>query len=84
MFAATFGWLLIVAPVQYLAFAVLGAPARNALRGKIVATYDPVTDTTMDVPVGTAHRGFEIGYREKPVSLTAALAAAVFWAISAL
>ena len=84
MFAATFGWLLIVAPVQYLAFAVLGAPARNALRGKIVATYDPVTDTTMDVPVGTAHRGFEIGYREKPVSLTAALAAAVFWVISAL
>jgi hypothetical protein len=85
MFGATFGWLLIVAPVQYLVFAVLGAPARNALRDQTVATYDPVTDTMkMDVSVGSAHSGFEIGYREKPVSLTAALAAAVFWVISAV
>lgn len=85
MALATFGWLLIVAPVQYLAFAVLGAPARNVLRGKTVAAYDPVTDTTeMGAPVGRAHSGFEIGYRNKPVSLTAALAATVFWVISAL
>jgi hypothetical protein len=53
------------------------------LRGKTVAAYDPATDTTkMGLPVGSAHSGFEIGYREKPVSLTAALAAAVFWVIS--
>ena len=85
MFLVTLGWLLVVAPIQHVVFAVLGAPARNAYRNKETASYDPVSDrTTLAAPVAEARTGFTIGYRDKPVTLTAALASAAFWLISVL
>jgi hypothetical protein len=34
MFLVTLAWLLVVAPIQHVVYAVLGAPARNAFRNK--------------------------------------------------
>jgi hypothetical protein len=85
MLVATTGWLVAVAPVQHAAYAVLGAPARNALRNKQTASYDPSTDTTtFAAPADGPRTGFAIGYREKPVALTAGLVAVAFWLISLL
>lgn len=85
MFLVTLGWLLVVAPVQHIVYAVLGAPARNTIRSAETSSYDPATDTTtIAAPAGRSRAGFTIGYRDKPVTLTAALASAVFWAISAV
>lgn len=85
MFLVTLGWLLVVAPIQHIVYAVLGAPARNAYRNKETASFDPVSDrTTLAAPVAEARTGFMIGYREKPVTLTAALASAAFWLLSIL
>jgi hypothetical protein len=73
------GWLVVVAPIQHLAYAVLGAPARNALRNPTAPRYDPATDLTTTVsPAGVA-TGHALGYIEKPVALTSALTAAVLW-----
>jgi hypothetical protein len=80
---AFIGWLLVVAPIQYLPYAVLGAPARNALRNKQArSTYDPETDT-LQVAATDESSGHTIGYIEKPVTLTSALTAAVLWVGSA-
>ncbi|HSS73692.1 MAG TPA: hypothetical protein VLK53_09000 [Gaiellaceae bacterium] len=85
MLLVTLGWLLVVAPIQHVVFAVLGAPARNAFRNKKTASYDPVRDkTTLAAAVAEPRTGFTIGYRDKPVTLTAALASAAFWLISIL
>jgi hypothetical protein len=85
MFLITLAWLLVVAPVQHIVYAVLGAPARNAIRNEETSSYDPVTDkTTLFGRADEAAAGFTIGYRDKPVTLTAALAAAAFWLISVL
>jgi hypothetical protein len=85
MFLVTVGWLLVVAPIQHVVYAVLGAPARNAFRNPETSSYDPVTDrTTIAAPAEESRTGFTIGYRDKPVTLTAALASAVFWLISIL
>jgi hypothetical protein len=92
------GWGLIIGPIQHVAYVVLGAPARNAIRNNKNPRYDQKTDTvTSDAHEGDVARppsdadtvaqdpgpGFVIGYREKPVSLTAALATAVFFIIGA-
>jgi hypothetical protein len=80
---AFIGWLLVVAPIQYVPYAVLGAPARNALRNKQArSTYDPETDT-LQVAATDESSGHTIGYIEKPVTLTSALTAAVLWVGSA-
>ena len=72
-------WLIVVAPIQHIAYAVLGAPARNALRNPAGPRFDPATDLTTPVsPAGTA-AGHALGYVEKPVALTSALTAAVLW-----
>lgn len=85
MFLIALGWLLVVAPIQHVVYAVLGAPARNAFRNKETASFDPVADrTTLGAPVAEAREGFTIGYRDKPVTLTAALASAAFWLVSIL
>jgi hypothetical protein len=78
------GWLLVVAPIQHLVYAVLGAPARNALRNQASsASFDAAQDATGGfADNGTS--GHPIGYVEKPVTLTSALAAAVLWALSQL
>ena len=99
---AVVGWALIIGPVQHVAYLVLGAPARNAIRNNKNPRYNPKTDTmTPDADEADGVRrpsddadkeakelehepGFVIGYREKPVSLTAALAAATFFIIGAL
>ena len=73
------GWLLVVAPIQYLPYAVLGAPARNALRNQTRSTYDPETDTLLLAATDESSSGHTIGYVEKPVALTSALTAAVLW-----
>ncbi|HXV56846.1 MAG TPA: hypothetical protein VD704_03175 [Gaiellaceae bacterium] len=79
---AFIAWLLVMAPVQYLPYAVLGAPARNALRNPDRPQYDPETDTTL--PTATeGSTGHTIGYMEKPVTLTSALTAAVLWVVTA-
>jgi hypothetical protein len=78
------GWLLVVAPIQHLVYAVLGAPARNALRNQASS---PSFDAAQDATGGFADNGrsgHPIGYVEKPVTLTSALAAAVLWALSQL
>lgn len=83
MFVVTLGWLFVVAPIQHVVYAVLGAPARNAFRNVKTSSYDEDTDTTTLVaPVDRPKAGFTIGYRDKPVTLTAALASAVFWFVS--
>ena len=85
MFLVTLGWLLVVAPIQHPVYAVLGAPSRNAFRNAETSSFDPVTDrTTLAAAAGESRAGFTIGYRDKPVTLTAALASAVFWLISIL
>ncbi len=85
MFLVTLGWLLVVAPIQHVVYALLGAPARNAFRNKETASFDPVSDRTIfAAPVADASKGFTIGYRDKPVTLTAALASAAFWLMSIL
>lgn len=67
-------WALVVAPVQHVAYLVAGAPARNAIRNDKDPRYDPETDRLRtDAP-----QGFSIGFRAKPVTLTAALATAAF------
>ena len=76
------GWLLVVAPIQYIPYAVLGAPARNALRNPSGPAFDPETDTTIPVSAEASKTGHVIGYVEKPVALTAALTAAVLWTLS--
>ena len=78
------GWLLVVAPIQHLAYAVLGAPARNALRNQAGGSrFDAAKDTTgVSGDHGTS--GHPIGYVDKPVTLTSALAAAALWALSQL
>jgi hypothetical protein len=79
------GWMLVVAPVQHIVYAVLGAPARNAIRSTKTSSWDPDKDrTTVAAPVGQTRTGFTLGYRAKPVTLTAALASVVFWLISVL
>jgi hypothetical protein len=78
------GWLLVVAPIQHLVYTVLGAPARNALRNQANSSrFDATTDTT-GVSGADATSGHPIGYVEKPVTLTSALAAAVLWVLSLL
>jgi hypothetical protein len=72
-------WLLVVAPIQHIAYAILGAPARNALRNPAAPRYDPATDTTIPVPAKGAATGRAFGYIAKPVALTSALTAAVLW-----
>jgi hypothetical protein len=79
---AFIGWLLVVAPIQYVPYAVLGAPARNALRNPARPRYDPESDTTLPVPAEGSSAGHTIGYVEKPVTLTSAFTAAVLWVLS--
>jgi hypothetical protein len=79
---AFIGWLLVVAPIQYLPYAVLGAPARNALRNPARPQYDPATDTTLTAAAEGSSAGHTIGYVEKPVTLTSAFTAAVLWVVS--
>lgn len=78
------GWLLVVAPIQHLVYAVLGAPARNALRNQTSSPrFDAAHDAT-GVFANDGTGGHVIGYVEKPVTLTSALAAAALWALSQL
>ena len=74
------GWLLVVAPIQHIAYAVLGAPARNALRNSSAAPrFDPAIDVTTPRPAEGAETGHAFGYLDKPVALTSALTASVLW-----
>jgi hypothetical protein len=76
---AFIGWLLVVAPIQHIAYAVLGAPARNALRNPAAPRYDPATDSTIPLAAGSTETGHAFGYVDKPVALTSALTATVLW-----
>ena len=76
------GWLLVVAPIQHLVYAVLGAPARNALRNPAQSRFDSTADETEVAAGPEGSAGHAIGYAEKPVALTSALAAAVLWVAS--
>lgn len=79
---AFLGWLLVVAPIQHVTYAVLGAPARNALRNPAAPRYDPRTDRTILTQGESSEVGRAFGYVDKPVALTSALAAAVLWVAS--
>ena len=80
MTLAFVGWLLVVAPIQHIAYAVLGAPARNALRNSSAAPrFDPAIDVTTPRPAEGAETGHAFGYLDKPVALTSALTASVLW-----
>ena len=77
--AAFVGWLLVVAPIQHVAYAVLGAPARNALRNPAAPRYDRATDSTTPLSARGTGTGRAVGYVDKPVALTSALTAAALW-----
>lgn len=82
---ASFGWLLLIAPLQYFLFLVCGAPSRIALRSRYrlhayvegetlafreMATNEPKPDT-----------GWEASMRDKPVTLANAFGTAALFAI---
>ena len=98
--AAMLAWALVVAPLQYWVNLVSGAPARMALaswrtswRVEVTALHteyvnapkDP--DAITDEQFQTARaegRAHEITFASKPVSFSAAIAAAFLWALSQL
>ena len=82
---AVLGWMLVIAPLQYLFTLACGAPARLALRSPRTSWYDPESDEAeIDAPRGAASpkSALVVGYAEKPVALTAAVQVALLWIVN--
>jgi hypothetical protein len=87
-FAALFGgWLLVIAPLQYVVNLVAGAPARQALGSPLRASFrsEPgkivVARTSKRRPLPSG--AIESGFTTNPVSFTAAVATGLLLAVSA-
>jgi hypothetical protein len=86
--AAVATWLLVIVPLQYFVYLVTGAPAREACGSATRAVFfregnELVTQETFkdaDLPEGAVESGFSV----RPVSFTAAITAAVLFAVSQL
>jgi hypothetical protein len=86
--AAFVAWLLVVAPLQYVVYLVAGAPAREALASAFRA-WALVTDRGLAAGVSLKRRpmrpdAIESGFSAQPVAFTAAVAAALLFALSKL
>ncbi len=83
---ALIGWVIVIAPVQYLVTLLCGAPARLAIASdrKFVVTRSKEMTVWSAMPVDdpTPEGATEIGFRTKPVTLTNAIAAGVLWGAS--
>lgn len=81
-------WVLLVVPVQYFVYLIAGAPAREALgspaRAWLRVTREQIVVTTdskfREIPAGAT----ESGYSAKPITLTAAFAAVLLFALDRL
>lgn len=88
-FLAAFGlWLLVVVPLQYLVYLVAGAPARQAF-ASVYRAWALVTDRGLAAAVTPKWHpipegAIESGFSAQPVAFTAALAAALLFAVSTL
>ncbi len=92
--AAMLAWALVVAPLQYWVNLLCGAPARTGLAsqdrtyredrdGLIRLVLEPETKGELE----DAHKSGTVSvlsFASKPVTFTAAIAAAVLWAVSQL
>jgi hypothetical protein len=88
VFAAFVLWLLVVVPLQYLVYLVAGAPARQALASGSRA-WALVTDRGLAADVSSKslpmpEGAIESGFSAQPVAFTAAVAAALLFAVSKL
>ena len=82
---AAFGWLLLIAPLQYFVFLVCGAPARIALTSNYRA-YAMMRNGKLEYEEATAAEpppvfGWDASMVDKPVTLTNAFSAAVLFLI---
>jgi hypothetical protein len=80
------GWVIVIAPAQYVVNLFCGAPVRSARRGgRALWARRDVSLDIVETPVGQKAPlgGFvQVGYWLKPVTFTNTLAAAIFWLIS--
>jgi hypothetical protein len=79
-----FGWLVVIAPLQYFVTLVTGAPARRAVASRKRTWLERRADTTVigtgpikQMPDGSQ----EIGLARRPVSVTSTLTAALLFVI---
>lgn len=83
---ALIGWVVVIAPVQYLVTLLCGAPARLAIasdRKFVVSRSKEITVwRAMPVDLPTPEGATEIGFRTKPVTFANAIAAGVLWGVS--
>jgi hypothetical protein len=86
--AAMLAWALVIAPLQYFVNLVCGAPARVALasrttmyRVQLTPSHTEYVNAPKDSPEVD---GSELTFASRPVSFTAAIAAALLFALSQL
>ena len=83
---ALIGWVVAIAPVQYLVTLLCGAPARMAIASDRKFVVSRSEETTlfrvMSVDLRTPEGATEIGFRLKPVTFSNAIAAGVLWGVS--
>ena len=83
---AVTGWVVVVAPVQYLVTLVSGSPARLALASDRKLVVARAKDTTVWRAVAaespTPEGAVEIGFRTKPVTFANAIAAVALFGLS--
>ena len=86
--AAMVAWALVIAPLQYFVNLVCGAPARVALASRTTmyrVQRTPSHTEYVNAPKDTPGlNGTELTFATRPVSFTAAIAAAALWALSQL
>jgi hypothetical protein len=80
-------WLICVAPVQYFVYLICAAPARlmRRSRRRVISNFDEAQYFHLDeVPAeGKVPAGWlEAGFFTRPVSMTAAFAAALLWILA--
>jgi len=82
------GWALVIAPLQYFVNLLCGAPARVALASRTTMyrvqrspSHTEYINARKDSPEVD---GTELTFAGRPVSFTAAIAAALLWALSVL
>lgn len=82
---ASFGWLLLIAPLQYFLFLVCGAPSRIALRSRY-RLHAEVKGKILEYTELKPHEpwpetGWDASMRDKPVTLANAFGAAALFVI---
>lgn len=83
---ALIGWVVVIAPLQYLVTLLCGAPARLAIASDrkfvVSRSEEIIVWRAMPVDRPTPEGATEIGFRTKPVTFANAIAAGVLWGIS--